>query len=78
MKAPKIGAFRQFVGADTLISELFPKELPGSPKSQQLFGEEEEQGSGRMFSPIGGNEVKRTLLRRGGGDESQCGHKARI
>ena len=51
-----------FGGANALISELSPLGLPGSPKSRWLFGEKEEQGSGRMFSPQGGNEVKRTLL----------------
>ena len=37
-------------GAGALISELSPIELPRSPKSRWLFGEKEEQGSGRMFS----------------------------
>ena len=49
-------------GANALISELSPLGLPGSPKSRWLFGEKEEQGSGRMFSPYGENGVKRTLL----------------
>ena len=40
-----------FGGADALISEQTSIELPGSPKSNLLFGEKEEQGSGRMFSP---------------------------
>ena len=53
---------RYYGGANALISELSPLGLPGSPKSRWLFGEKEEQGSGRMFSPYGENGVKRTLL----------------